>query len=402
MRVASQPGSLSSIGFYITSTHVALVASAVLVPAVVYGTNSDWQGTESSLALTIMVGVLGAFSLFTEAYPEHRISRLWRRAPVMTAWSVLLVISMILLLLLTPADVSTFAPMVLPLALVLRAIAAGSFWFGSLRVIGATILCVLAAGIIRGAEVTEVAGADLTIAAGAVLAFAVLGQDAVYALAVEVDDLRTTEAEHAVRQERQRFAGDLHDIQGQHLQLLAVEAHLVERLIDSGRTDDARDHAGKIASIAATAVDEMRGVVHGYRAVTVKEEMANAVRVLEAAGITVAANVTIPPGVSDENDRLLGLTVREGITNLLRHTRTQSCRLIVASEQREGCAGVGLELSDSGPRISSEHTVGNGIAELTRRYHQAGGALGLSTTAVGGSTLKSWLPVVDEKDISSG
>ena len=402
MVAASRPASFSGIGFYITSTHVALVASAVLVPAVVYGTNSDWQNTESSIAATIVVGILGALALLTEAYPEHRLSRPWRRVPVMAVWSVFLVISMILLLLLAPADVSTFAPTVLPLALTFRAIAAGSFWFGSLRVVGATILCVLVTGIMRGAEVTEAAGTDLTIAAGAVLAFAVLGQDTVYALAVEVDDLRTTEAEHAVRQERQRFAGDLHDIQGQHLQLLAVEAHLVERLIDSGRTDDARDHAGKIAAIAATAVEEMRGVVHGYRTVTVKEEMANAVRVLEAAGITVDAHVVIPPGISDDNDRLLGLTIREGITNLLRHTRSQSCRLIVASEQREGCAGVGLELSDSGPRVSSEHTVGNGISELTRRYHQAGGVLRLSTTAAGGSALGSWLPMMDEREVSSG
>src|SRR5690606_35175737 len=56
-------------------------------------------------------------------------------------------------------------------------------------------------------------------------------------MVVELDRSRTMAEELAVARERLRFAADLHDIQGHHLQAIMLKGELTERLI--GRDDDA-------------------------------------------------------------------------------------------------------------------------------------------------------------------
>lgn len=397
MAAAPRPSSFSGIGLYITGTRIALVAAAIAVPTANYALRADGPTAAVGIPVTIILGMLGALALLTEARPDRHFSQWWRTAPIMATWAVLLVAGSVLVLALPPSTSSAIAPTVLPLALALRAITGGSFWLGSLRVAGATIVCVIATGVLQGALGTNTVGLDLTIAAGAMLAFAVLGQDTVYTLALEVDDLRTTEAERAITHERQRFAGDLHDIQGQHLQLLAVEAQLVRRLIDTQRYEQAGQHADALGRIAASAVEEMRGVVHAYRAVTVADEAANAAHVLESAGIDVNSHIEVPQALAEATDRLLGLTIREGITNVLRHTHTQSCRLTVKHEHRDGRAGVSIVLADAGPSASQSAPAGTGISELKRRYREATGDLALRTTDTQGSQLEGWLPLTNER-----
>lgn len=388
---APRPSSFSGISAYIWSTHITLVGAALIAPVVAFATGEDLGTAITGIFVAALVSVLGGAAMFIETARDRPVSRLWRRPSVTTAWSIVLIAGSAVLAAITPSVPGAISAAAFPVALAFRAVATGSFWTSSLRIVLGAVACILGALMLAGTVETEVI--VLTVAVGALLAFAVIGQDTVYALALEVDDLRTTETERAVTHERQRFAGDLHDIQGQHLQLLAVEAQLVQRLLDTGRHDGAREHAARLGHIAATALDEMRSVVHGYRPVSVETEVANAARVLESAGITVDVRTDAHPTLPDAADRLLGLTIREGITNVLRHTRARRCDLTVQRERREGRDGIAVVLIDSGPTAPQTGPPGNGLAVLERRYAEAGGHLTFTASDGDGGQLDAWLPL---------
>src|SRR5690625_1507701 len=392
MTTTSRPLLFSGIGAYISATHGVLVAAALAAPTLAYINDPDSGTAVPGIVLTVLICALGGLALFTETAPDRRVSRFWRRGPVMAVWSVLLMVAVAAQLPIGPDHAASFSPVAPPVALALRSLATGSVWVTSVRIRGGALACYLGVSLLHrltGAEAPELA---LSLAVGTLLALAILGQDTIYRLAVELDDLRSTEAQRAVSHERQRFAGDLHDIQGQNLQLLAAEAQIVQRLIAAGRYDDASAHAAQLGQIAATANEEMRDVVHAYRAVSVKDEAANAVRVLESAGISVDSRIDPPSGLTEAADRLLGLTIREGVTNVLRHTSTGSCWLSVEM-QHQGGRSVRVALTDSGPTSSPETARGGaGLRDLRRRYAEAGGHLEF-TTAEHGSQLEGRLPM---------
>ena len=119
----------------------------------------------------------------------------------------------------------------------------------------------------------------------------------------------------------------------------------------------------------------MRSVVAGSRAVGLAEELANARRILEDAG--VAASVTAPDQPLPLTvDATLGWIVREGATNVLRHSAARHCTIAVAVT----AAQARLEISDDGRRLArgtaagrADATAGTGLDGLRERVEAAGG-----------------------------
>ena len=119
------------------------------------------------------------------------------------------------------------------------------------------------------------------------------------ALARELDRTRERLAVAAVGEERLRFSRDLHDLLGHSLSVIAVKSEAARRLMTAD-PDAAAAHIAEVETIARDALGEVRSVVAGSRSVTLVDEVANARRALEDAG--VATSVTLP-------DRPLPLTV---------------------------------------------------------------------------------------------
>ncbi|MET1071322.1 MAG: histidine kinase [Umezawaea sp.] len=196
-------------------------------------------------------------------------------------------------------------------------------------------------------------------------------------LVQDLDRARDTARALAVAEERLRFAADLHDIQGHHLQVIALKGELTERLI--GRDDEtARKHAGEIADLARTALAETRGVVQGYRRASLGTEITNAVGILAAAGITTsvegdAGDVPAPL------QPLFGALVREGTTNVLRHSSAQRCTVAISVLERE----VHVRLHNDGGAGRSTAEAGSGLAGLRERFAAVGGRIEAGATADG-------------------
>lgn len=195
---------------------------------------------------------------------------------------------------------------------------------------------------------------------------------------VDLDHARTVSGQLAVARERLRFASDLHDIQGHHLQVIALQAELADRLLGSESPDRqaaARHAIREVRALAEQAQQETRQLVRDLRVVSLHEELDNARDVLEAAGIATTIDVAGGPNLAtDEHDRLMGLAVREATTNILRHASATEVTLSWSVGEQQ-C----LEIINDGVLstvdASGAHHQGTGLAGLAERFRRAGGTL---------------------------
>lgn len=196
--------------------------------------------------------------------------------------------------------------------------------------------------------------------------FAISAQAWLWDIVLELDRARETSAELAVAKERLRFAADLHDIQGHHLQVIALKGELAERL--TGVDDEAaRTHAAEIAELARTALRETRDVVHGYRRSDLVTELDNAREILEAAGIETTVEGTAS-AVAPPLQPLFGALVREGATNILRHSTARRCLLTISVEEERTT----VLLRNDGARDDRAGT-GSGLDGLRQRFSSMDG-----------------------------
>lgn len=202
-----------------------------------------------------------------------------------------------------------------------------------------------------------------------VVAWAVLGLLWTWDVAERLDESRRLDARLAVAGERLRFAAELHDVQGHHLQVIALKAQLAARLAEA---DPARaaGEMREVAGLAADALRDTRAVVRGYRRTSLEQEVANAAGVLDAAGIRVRSAVEAVDGGTDEVRGLLGLVVREATTNVLRHSRAAEVEIALRPDGDR----VRLRIANDGadPAAGGD---GTGLRSLAERVEAAGGTL---------------------------
>jgi two-component system sensor histidine kinase DesK len=128
------------------------------------------------------------------------------------------------------------------------------------------------------------------------------------------------------------------------------------------------------------------------------EELANAAELFMAAGIDASINrpVLLPVG---EAGPLLAWAVREGATNVIRHSRAARCVITVASgdgEARLDIAddGVGCGAAARGSTSSAVATAaGAGLQGLRERLSSAGGRIEAGPRPEGGFRLSVILPM---------
>jgi two-component system, NarL family, sensor histidine kinase DesK len=208
---------------------------------------------------------------------------------------------------------------------------------------------------------------------GFVVLLAGLANTAFTALLDTIAELRRTRQELArvaVAEERERFSRDLHDLLGHTLSVMVVKAEAVRRLV-ARDPDAAAAHAADIEQIGRRALVDVRQAVDAMRAPTFDEELDGAVKALDSAGIatTVARVGAMPSGRADE---VLAWVVREGATNVLRHSGASSCRIEVTD--REG--RIALMISDDG--VGAPHAPSlraGGLDGLRDRLVALGGEL---------------------------
>jgi two-component system, NarL family, sensor histidine kinase DesK len=196
----------------------------------------------------------------------------------------------------------------------------------------------------------------------------------------------------ALADERNRFARDLHDILGHSLTVVAVKAELAGRLAS---LDPVRAEAeiGDVERIARQALADVRSAAAGYRVVTLDGELASARTALAAAGIEADLPDHDISGIPRLRQELFGWAVREGVTNVIRHSGATRCVIRVSPDE--------VEISDDGagpgqcPRTRAAQAgepdalpSGHGLSGLRERAAAAGATIGVARSALGGFALR--------------
>ncbi len=188
----------------------------------------------------------------------------------------------------------------------------------------------------------------------------------------ELQIARRELARLAVIEERERLSRDLHDLLGQTLSMITLKSELAGCLIKEDPERCAQELA-EIECESRKTLREVREAVAGYRQPTLSNELEGARQLLSAAGIDAqieSLKEVLPPAF----DAALAWTVREGVTNVIRHSRARQCRIHVTKKNGTVVAEV---LNDGGQREQVESTArpGLGLAGLRERVSALGGRM---------------------------
>lgn len=201
---------------------------------------------------------------------------------------------------------------------------------------------------------------------------------------VELVRAHERNAELAVETERTRFARDLHDILGHSLTVITVKAELANRLLEAGdeasRTR-ARAEVADLERLSRDALADVRRAVGGYRELSLSGELVRARDALASAEIRAEL-----PGSTDEVpgtlQELFAWTIREGVTNVIRHSGASRCQVAL------GPTRVCIEDDGAG----SDRPAGNGLTGLRERCVAAGAVLLTAPAQPRGFRLEVRLP----------
>ncbi len=181
---------------------------------------------------------------------------------------------------------------------------------------------------------------------------------------IEVLSVREENARLALDDERNRFARDLHDILGHSLTVITVKAELANRLLDVDH-ERARAELADLERLSRDALTDVRRAVDGYRDLTLPGELARARSALSAAEIDADLPHSTDHVPTDRRE-LFAWTVREGITNVIRHSGARRCTVLLGEHE--------VEIRDDG-RGAESTEAGNGLTGLRERAAAVGGTV---------------------------
>ncbi|WFB09368.1 histidine kinase [Streptomyces sp. LX-29] len=224
----------------------------------------------------------------------------------------------------------------------------------------------------------------------------VFGLSRLSGLVSEVYRSRAELARMAVAQERLRFARDLHDLLGYSLSTITLKCELVHRLVPE-QNARAQQELTEILQTSRQALADVRAVARGYRRMSLSAEVGTAQSMLAAVGIDTTTHVDCGD-LPDLVDTVLASVLREGLTNVLRHSKAENCAIEAA---REG-ALVRLTLANDGVgkpstilRADNAHG-GSGLGNLSVRMAKLGGRLRAGVRPDG------WFELTAELDSADG
>ena len=201
----------------------------------------------------------------------------------------------------------------------------------------------------------------------------IFGLTRLYQLVEQVHAAQDTLAQLAVAEERARFSRDVHDLLGLSLSAIMLKTELVSKLVDE-QPERARTELDEVMQITRKALAEARQVATGYRELTLVEECDSAVSVLTTANVEVSLvrePKTFPRPVSST----LATVLREGVTNVLRHSEATWCTVTLGDH--DGLAE--LEVVNDGvlaPQLARASSgAGRGLPNLTERVRTLDGNL---------------------------
>ncbi|SFE77011.1 two-component system, NarL family, sensor histidine kinase DesK [Paenibacillus catalpae] len=197
------------------------------------------------------------------------------------------------------------------------------------------------------------------------------------------------------QEERQRISRELHDTLGHTLTMITLKSELAEKLIVHD-PDRAKQEIRDVQLTSRAALKQVRELVSGMNTVTLQDELSNAKRILAAAFITL--NVQGDPAsaqLSPLIDNILGMCLREAVTNVVKHSEARHCVIewaMTPDQYRLAIRdnGIGCDTVEKGPAH-------NGIRGMQERLNLVDGRLDVQSVKGTGTCLNIMVPRVRSK-----
>jgi two-component system sensor histidine kinase DesK len=208
----------------------------------------------------------------------------------------------------------------------------------------------------------------------------------------ELHTARRELARLAVIEERLRLSRDLHDLLGQTLSVITLKSELARGLVQEEPERCAQELA-EIERVSRQMLREVRKTVAGYRQPTLANELDGARQLLEAAGVEHAVEQTIgdlPPAL----DAILAWTIREGVTNVIRHSRARQCLIQLVRNQGMAEAMILNDEERQEDQQDKRASQGNGLSGLRERVAALGGTVEAGSLDVSGKKhFRLWVAI---------
>jgi two-component system, NarL family, sensor histidine kinase DesK len=205
---------------------------------------------------------------------------------------------------------------------------------------------------------------------------AMVGVQAMVRTMAELREARETVAHLAASDERLRLARDLHDLLGHSMSLITLKSELAGRMLPD-HPEAAAQQVADIEQVSRQALKDVREAVTGYRRPTLDVELAGVRITLGTAQIEaqfIALEPATRPGLGPDEESALAWTLREAVTNVVRHSRATTCEIALDQVLDDDGRFVSLQITDNGvgPARSGR---GNGLTGLHERLEATGGRL---------------------------
>ena len=182
----------------------------------------------------------------------------------------------------------------------------------------------------------------------------------------ELREARGDLADLAVNRERLRISRDVHDLLGQSLSAVSLKGDLAIGLLERGDVSHAKTEIEGLVSVARSALHGVLDVAHHEPPIALSAEIERAADLLASIGTETRVDSAVQP-LAAEIDELFAWGVREGVTNVLRHSSATTCSISIA--RRNGA--VRLDIVNDGAMPAS--LGGSGLKGLAARAEKLSG-----------------------------
>ncbi len=266
------------------------------------------------------------------------------------------------------------------------------------------LLAVPSLGSLRRGTVGSGGPPTVTIAVALIVIIAWLIGHSVRQAQAQAELVRAQAATQTAMAERLRIARELHDMVAHSIGIIAIQAGSGRSVFEAS-PDEARDALTAIETTSRETLSGLRRMVTGLRraepqvglaqvALGAAPGLADIDRLAAtalAAGVRVEVDVDwrgsrepLPADIDLSAYRI----IQEAITNVVRHARTDQCRVSISQQDGQ----VSIEVTDSGCGASAAGT-GYGITGMRERAALLGGDFSAGPRPGGGFRVTARLPV---------
>ena len=147
----------------------------------------------------------------------------------------------------------------------------------------------------------------------------------------ELREARAGLAELAIDRDRLRIARDLHDLLGQSLSAVSLKGDLAVGLLERGEVQKATSEIESLVSVARSALHDVLDIAHREPPIALASEIDRATELLASTGTETRVDIQVGE-LAPPVDELFAWALREGVTNVLRHSAATMCTISIRQQ----------------------------------------------------------------------